>query len=358
MDHESILNKLVPQFVEGGELTTYETLHGGLINATYLVDTCVGEKLVMQRVNTAVFTKPELVMNNIQRVTAHLKEVSPTSRNLHLISTVDAASFILDGEGGLWRAFNYLADCVGYEYVYHADLAYEAGLAFGQFLTQLSTMETDNLAETIPDFHHTPSRLVAFDQALAEDRAQRAAGVLEECTFIDSCRSWVSILEDLRVKGELPTRTTHNDTKISNVLFDKETQKAVCVIDLDTVMPGTVLYDFGDLVRTSVNGVSEDAPVDKVECRLDVFDALAKGYLEAAGATLTAVERKYLVFSAKLITLELSLRFLTDYLKGDTYFSVSYEAQNLDRAKNQLRLLELLGENETEMEEIVAKYLP
>ncbi len=357
MLHQSLLATLVPQFIEGGILTSAEVLHGGLINATYLVVSNGADKLVLQRVNTAVFTKPELVMSNILRVTSHLKSTSPEARNLHLTPSLDGASFILDGDGGLWRAFNYLEDCAGHEQVESTELAYEAGKAFGQFLTQLSDMDASGLSETIPNFHNTPMRLEAFDEALSQDVAGRAHSISADLDLIASYRSWVSVLEELRAAGVLPTRITHNDTKISNVLFDAKTQKAVCVIDLDTVMPGTMLYDFGDLVRTSVNSVSESAPAEEVKCRMDIFEALVKGYLEAAGSALNSAEKQHLVFSAKLITFELALRFLTDYLQGDPYFRISHEKENLERARNQLRLVQILEENETEMEQIVVRYL-
>ncbi len=353
MNHSAALDQLAPQYVTNGKVISVETLHGGLINATYLVDITGEGKLVLQRVNTAVFTKPELVMSNIHKVTEHLKTNAPTARNLHLLPTLDGANFVLDSEGGLWRAFNYLYDCVGHEQVDTAEQAYQAGSAFGAFLTQLQDLDGSSLSETIPDFHHTPKRLEAFDQARDADKLQRASQLEDEFSFIDRCRPWINTLEALRTNGELPTRITHNDTKISNVLFDKDTQKAVCVIDLDTVMPGTVLYDFGDLVRTSVNSASESDSVSKVECRLDIFEGLTRGYLETAGASLTKTEIAHLVFSAKLITLELALRFLADYLVGDQYFRVSYDSQNLDRARNQLQLVKLLSEQEPQMQQIV-----
>ena len=353
MPHRQILASLVPQFFPEEELLSCETLHGGLINATYLVTLSSQDQCVLQRVNTSVFTKPELVMQNIERVTSHLKATAPEARNLHLIPTTDGASFVLDGEGGLWRAFNYLNGCIGHESVSSQHHAYEAGFAFGQFLTQIASLDATLLHETLPDFHHTPKRLAAFDEALAQDSVGRAALITPLLSQIDSYRPWVDTLENLRAQGLLPVRTTHNDTKISNVLFDQATNKAVAVIDLDTVMPGTALYDFGDLVRTTVNTASEADGIEAVTCRLDRFNALAHGYLEAAGHCLTDHELSHLVFSARLITFELALRFLTDFLQGDQYFRVSHEMQNLDRAKNQLRLVELLEENSSEMQHII-----
>jgi len=357
MNHEATVAELLPQFLDDQSLSKMETLHGGLINATYLVESELGEKIVLQRVNTTVFTKPELVMENIRLVTRHLKQVASDSRNLHLLPTTDGASFILDGEGGLWRAFNYLSGCIGHEQVDTPKQAYEAGKAFGTFLTQLNGMDTSNLAETIPDFHHTPQRLETFWTALKEDSQNRAVDLTSYLPFIKECTSWAGEIEALRKAGALPNRVTHNDTKISNVLFDRETQQAVCVIDLDTVMTGTMLYDFGDLVRTSINSASEAAPATSVNCRLDIFQALAKGYLEATGGTLTSAEKENLVFSAKLITFELAIRFLTDYLNGDQYFRINQPRQNLDRARNQLRLVKLIQENEGTMEEIVRRIL-
>ncbi len=356
MSHEKILQKLVPQYVAEGELASFQQLHGGLINATYLLHITSpqgAERLVFQRVNTAVFNKPELVMENVKLVTKHLKQVVPQGRNLNLEFTIDGASYILDGQGGLWRAFNYLAECVGHETVQSLTQAEEAGRAFGHFLSQLEGLDASQLHEIIPNFHHTPSRLRALEEACAQNTADRAGIVTRQMEFIKERREVIDLIEDLREAGELPLRTTHNDTKVSNVLFDKATGKAVCVIDLDTVMPGTVLYDFGDLVRTSVNTVPEDASEAEVTCDLEIFEALTKGYLEAAQDTLTEVEVLHLVDSAKVITLELAMRFLTDYLKGDRYFRVARETQNLERARNQLRLVELIEEKEAEMRDIV-----
>ena len=355
MNHDNTLAQLLPEFLKESVLAKIETLHGGLINATYLVESTTGEKIVLQRVNTTVFTKPILVMDNIRLVTSHLQEIAPEAQNLHLLPTTDGASFVIDADGGLWRAFNYLSGCVGHEQVETPEQAYEAGKAFGKFLTELDGMDAEKLADTIPDFHHTPKRLEAFEQALATDAHGRAISISEHLPFIESAKEWIGTIEILREDGALPTRATHNDTKISNVLFDAESDTAVCVIDLDTVMPGTMLYDFGDLVRTSVNSASEADPVEAVNCRLDIFSSLTRGYLESAGASLQVAEKENLVFSAKLITFELALRFLTDYLQGDQYFRVSHESQNLERAQNQLRLVELLEEKEAEMESIVSE---
>ena len=356
MAHQKTLEKLVPQYVVGAKVSKVETLHGGLINATYLI-TLSSEKgeehLVLQRVNTAVFNKPELVMGNSKKVTQHLKEVAPSARNLKLEPTLDGAHYMLDGKGGLWRAFNYLEDCIGHEQVETTEQAYEAGCAFGMFLRQMDGLEADTLEEIIPNFHDTPKRLEKLEKAVEENRANRAGVISRQLEFIEARKSWISKIETLRASGEIPTRTTHNDTKISNVLFDAKTDKAVCVIDLDTVMPGSMLYDFGDLVRTSINSVPEDASEDEVTCRLDIFKAITKGYLKAAQGTLCKKELELLVFSAKLITLELAMRFLTDYLNGDVYFRVERETQNLERARNQLRLVELIEENEVEMDAIL-----
>lgn len=351
--HQKQLEWVLPQFLEGEKLSAAKTLQGGLINATYLVHSKSEQALVLQRVNTAVFTDPVLVMENTTVVTAFLRQTSPTARNLHLLKTVDHQSFIIDEEGGLWRAFTYLNGCVGHEQVESTQQAYEAGKAFGTFLKQLEGLDPRRLSDTIPDFHNTPVRHEALKQALQADSAQRASLVSHELVFVEQRAEWIPLVEELRASSQLPNRITHNDTKISNVLFDEKTNKAVCVIDLDTVMPGTMLYDFGDLVRTSVNSAKEDQGTDAVECRLDIFRALAQGYLEGAGDSLTSAEIEHLVFSAKLITLELGMRFLTDFLNGDTYFTALYANQNLDRARNQFRLVELLEENAPAMQKII-----
>jgi len=274
--HCEIIEQLVPKYLKGQELEKVEVLQGGIINATYLVTTQGGEKLVLQLVNTDVFTVPELVMSNVSTVTQHLKRVSPESRNLCLLTTVEDEPFVYDEKRGLWRAFSYLEGCIGYEAVESEAQAYEAGFAFGTFLGQIDGIDASKLGETLPDFHNTPKRLNDFDDAVRENKFDRSELVTTELNTINKCREWISIVEELRRSGDLPNRVTHNDTKISNVLFSKESDKAVCVIDLDTVMPGTMLYDFGDLVRTSVNGASEDDGVEKVECRLEIFKALSR----------------------------------------------------------------------------------
>lgn len=360
MSHESVLASLAPKFLAGGELKEYKTLQGGLINATYLVSihTPSGEQqLVFQLVNTTVFPEPELVMENIRKVTEHLREASPHEKNLELKLTVDGSPFISQESSGLWRAFHYLDGCVAHESVTTSTQAYEAGRAFGAFLRQLEGLRAEELRATIPDFHNTPKRYASLQAAVQENKIGRAEGVKNELAFIETCVPWIHTIEHLLETGTIPTRVTHNDTKISNVLFHKESDKAVCVIDLDTVMPGSVLYDFGDLVRTTLNQSAEDASEESVECRLDLFQELAKGYLKAAGDTLTPVEVKHLVFSAKLITLELAIRFLTDYLDGDCYFHVTRASQNLERARNQLKLVELLIAEEDQMEYIISQII-
>jgi len=349
------LKWLLPQFIEGEELAQVRTLQGGIINATYLVTSQSGQDLILQRLNPEVFKQPQSVMENITYVTEHLQRVTPNGRNLALQHTVNGSPYLEHEEYGLWRAFHYLSGCVSHTSVTSCTLAYEAGRAYGSFLKQLEALDATLIQETIPHFHHTPKRYEALLHSAHVDHMKRAQSVTKELTFISDRSSWLSQIEDLRTTGGLPERITHNDTKISNVLFDAQTDHAVCVIDFDTIMPGTMLYDFGDLVRTSVNSTKEDQPADAVECRLDLFKALSEGYITAAGSTLTETEISLMVFSAKLITLELAMRFLKDYLDGDLYFTIEREHQNLDRARNQLALVERLEENSSQMEDIITQ---
>lgn len=350
------LEELITQYVKNGKLTQLTTLQGGLINATYLTKVSTRDaqfQFVFQRVNTTVFRKPEQVMANIEKVTTHLKKVAPKARNLDLKLTLEGSSYVLDNKGGLWRAFDYLEGCVSHECARNKHDAYQGGKAFGSFLTQMSTLDASQLHETIPNFHHTPRRLQALEKAIRLDSEERVKTVTQELKFINKNIENISKIEHLREQGLLPLRTTHNDTKISNILFDAKSSESICVVDLDTVMPGTMLYDFGDLVRTTINSAPEDAPIGDVQCRMDFFQALTEGYLKYAGQTLVKEEIELLVFSAKLITLELAIRFLTDYLNGDQYFKVSRKTQNLERARNQLQLVTLIEKNQAEMESIV-----
>jgi aminoglycoside phosphotransferase (APT) family kinase protein len=384
------------QFEFHGEVLGLTPHGGGHINDTFLV-TCQAQgapvRYILQHINRHVFHDPVAVMRNVERVTAHLEQIQsfhavagiaqggffsgkkpqghirfpysssesavaaqaagqPDSarRALRLVPARDGRKWHVDAQGETWRAYRFIENARTYETVASAEQAFEAARAFGNFQQQLSSLPPPRLHETIPDFHHTPKRFAALEQAVAADVAGRAALAKPEIDFARSRQSITGILLD----ASLPERITHNDTKFNNVLLDDKTGEAVCVIDLDTVMPGLALYDFGDMVRTTTSPAKEDEQdLSQVNLQFPMFEALVRGYVESAGAFLTAAEREFLAFSGKLITFEIGIRFLADYLAGDTYFKVHREGHNLDRCRTQFRLVESIERQEERMNRLV-----
>ncbi|MGA2570814.1 MAG: aminoglycoside phosphotransferase family protein [Terracidiphilus sp.] len=333
--------------------------HGnGHINDTFLV-TCraagTAARYILQNINRNVFRDPVAVMRNIERVTAHLaaqteKEPDRERRALRLIPARDGNNWHVDATGETWRAYLHIENAHSCDAASTAGEAFQAARAFGRFQQQLASLPPPRLTETIPDFHYTPKRFAALEQAIAADVKNRAALAGPEIEFARSHKSIAGVL----VSANLPERITHNDTKINNVLLDDITGEAVCVIDLDTVMPGLALYDFGDMVRTTTSLSAEDEQdLNKVGLQFPLFEALVRGYLETAGAFLTPAEKQYLAFSGKLITFEIGIRFLADYLAGDTYFKVHREGHNLDRCRTQFKLVESIERQEERMNRFV-----
>ncbi len=346
------------QFAFSGEVLGLTPHGGGHINDTYLV-TCQTQgapvRYILQHINRHVFRDPVAVMQNIERVTAHLAvqeagQPDGARRALHLIPARDRRNWHVDAQGETWRAYRLIENARTYETATSEGQAFQAARAFGRFQQQLSSLPPPRLHETIPDFHNTPKRFTALERAIAADVAGRAALAKPEIEF---ARARQAITGNLLDAG-LPERITHNDTKFNNVLLDDKTGEAVCVIDLDTVMPGLALYDFGDMVRTTTSPAAEDErDLSKVTMQFPMFEALVRGYLETAGAFLTPAERSFLAFSGKLITFEIGIRFLADYLAGDTYFKVHREGHNLDRCRTQFRLVESIERQEEEMNRLV-----
>lgn len=335
--------------------------HGnGHINDTFLV-TCRGDgapvRYILQHINRNVFRDPAAVMQNIERVTAHLAlqamdETDAERRALKLIAARDGRNWHTDVNGETWRAYPFIEEARTYDAATSPSQAFQAARAFGRFQQRLASLPPPRLNETIPGFHHTPRRFTALEQAIAADSMNRAALARPEIEFARSRESIAGVL----LKANLPERVTHNDTKFNNVLLDDRTGEAVCVIDLDTVMPGLALYDFGDMVRTTTSPAQEDErDLSKVTMQITMFEALVRGYLEAAGAFLTPAEKQRLVFSGKLITFETGIRFLTDYLAGDTYFKVHREGHNLDRCRTQFKLVESIECQEEQMSRFVER---
>lgn len=353
---------IAQQFQVIGDFIGIYELDTGLINSTYVAEFSANEedallsRYIIQRINDHVFPDPKAVMHNVERVIEHLfskSNAKKSDRLLKLFPSKEGLPYFEAEDGGIWRCYNFIEGCQTYDTVESPKQAYQAAVAFGIFQNQLSDLPVDSIVETIPDFHNTPQRFARLMELVAADPLGRLGEVTDELQFIKDRESVVSHLVQQCDMGALPLRITHNDTKFNNVMVDTETGEAVCVIDLDTVMPGLTLYDFGDLVRTSVSPSPEDS-LEGVSIRMPVFQALVDGYLEACDC-LCEAEIENLAFSAKLITLELAIRFLTDYLEGDVYFKTNKEGQNLHRAQVQLELVRQLELHEDEMAAYVAK---
>jgi Ser/Thr protein kinase RdoA (MazF antagonist) len=354
------------EFALAGEIVSASPYGSGHINDTYKVDvkpTSGPSRFVLQRINHNVFRRPDELMENVERVCVHayskLKEAGEPNadrRTLRLIPTLEGKAWHIDAAGNRWRCYHFIEGATGHDVVRSPEQAYAAAKSFGAFQSLLADLPGGRLHETIPDFHHTPSRFARFQQALAKDSQGRAAASVPEIAFALARAHEVSIVVDALRDGTLPERVTHNDTKLNNVLLDDITQEGVCVIDLDTVMPGSVLYDFGDLVRTSTSPAAEDeTDLAKVRMQFPMFEALIKGYLESAGGFLTPKEKELLPFAGKLITFEIGLRFLTDWLEGDTYFKIKRPTHNLERARTQFKLVESIEAQLPAMQALVAR---
>ena len=310
---------------------------------------------IVQRINGNVFSNPVAVMENIQRVTSHLAlrvagDPDSARRVLTLIPARDGQAWRQDSAGDYWRAYWFIESARSYDAVETPQQAFEAAKAFGRFQQMLASLPAPRLHDTIPNFHHTPNRFEALERAIEADAVRRAAKAKREIEFALARQDIVSGL----VNANLPERVTHNDTKFNNVMLDDATGEGICVIDLDTVMPGLAPYDFGDMVRTTTSPTQEDErDLSKVQMQFPMYEALLRGYLASAGEFLTGDERQLLAFSGKLITFEIGIRFLTDYLKGDTYFKVHREGHNLDRCRTQFTLVESIEQQQDEMTRLI-----
>lgn len=346
------------QFECRGKLIEIAPYGSGHINDTFRAVFQNGhgpERVVLQHINTGIFRNPHALMENIERVTAHLAGKMadhPDSgrRVLSLIPTRSGGYLHIDQDQKAWRMYRFIDGASTVNEISSPSQAYEAARAFGQFQAQLADLPAPPLEETIPDFHHTPKRMATFKQAILDDKAGRASACQAEIDFALAHEPMAHVL----LNAGLPLRTTHNDTKINNVLLDDASGEGICIIDLDTVMPGFSCYDFGDLARTSLCSAAEDErDLSKVEMDFDLFDALVRGFLSSTGNFLTAAERHALPFSCKLITFNIGIRFLTDHLNGDTYFRIHREGHNLDRARTQFKLVASIERHEERMQRLV-----
>ncbi|WP_299460925.1 aminoglycoside phosphotransferase family protein [uncultured Microscilla sp.] len=334
-----LVRKVAKVFALSGKLIDAQPFGNGHIHDTYRLETAKGPSkhtYILQRFNHQVFNRPALVMQNILRVTTHLQQQGCTTPTLVL--TRQGEPYYTASDGFCWRVLTFIADTYTIEEVQNENQAYEAARCFGSFARQLSTLPLHQVHETIPRFHDLSHRYTQFTQALPQAFPERVEKAAEAIRLIEqrvTLRNQVA-----EVLPMLPLRVLHNDTKVNNVLLHNDTHQGVCAIDLDTVMPGYVLYDFGDMVRTFVSPVPEDArQLDGVIVRKHIFEALTKGYLQAWGAELQEVEKQSLWLGARLMPYMIGMRFLTDYLQGDVYYKTTYAGHNLDRAMNQLTLL-------------------
>ena len=331
----------------------------GHINDTFLVHYHDGPDRVLQRLNSHVFPRPEWVMDNIVRVTEHLQRKlshlpDADQRHLRVISTHSGHSLFVDPQGHHWRMYNRLHPMHSYEQLENARQAYCVGHSFGTFQAQLADLSQPRLHETIADFHHTPRRLQRLIQVSQADPHRRRALAQREVDFAQARQHRVQSLIEAHRRGELPERITHNDTKLNNLLFDPQGQEPMCVVDLDTVMPGLVHYDFGDMIRTGCATAPEDEEnLELVDFDREFFLGITRGYLEAGRGFLTEAEVQQLAFSGILMTLEVGIRFLTDYLEGDVYFKVHHPEHNLQRARSQFALVSRLEAAENELHDLV-----
>jgi hypothetical protein len=358
MSNPQDLAAVASQFQIRGEFAGAARHGSGHINDTWCIASRhAGDPIrsILQRINGNIFANPIALMENIERVTAHLagkvsSDPDHIRRTLTLIPARDGRAWHVDVEGSYWRAWRFIDHAHTFDAVESTYQAFQAGRAFGQFQKMLVDLPEPRLHDTIPDFHNTVKRFAVFERVLKADVAGRAIVAKPEIEFALARKSMTGVL----LNANLPERVTHNDTKMNNVLMDDKTGEAICVVDLDTVMPGSVLYDFGDMVRTATSPASEDErDLSKVNLQFAKFEALVSGYLAAAGSFLTGQEKELLAFSGKLITFEQGIRFLTDYLAGDTYYKVHREGHNLDRCRTQFKLVESIEQQQEKMARFV-----
>ena len=338
------------------EYLGYETIQMGNVNRTYKVNFLLPEgtpkSFLVQNVNTYAFRNPVGLMENIDKVTEHIRAKKPGKLALHFHHTADRKTYVADGSN-FWRMTNYVPS-VTYNAVTDLNVVRNAGKAFGEFQMDLADFDIAELTETIPGFHNTRQRYETLIRSIKEDKAGRVSEVQEEIDYLLSVQDLACRLTDLQMAGELPLRVTHNDTKINNVLFDPESKDAMIVIDLDTVMPGLMGHDFGDAIRFAANFVEEDCrEYDKVGVNLEVFRAFAEGFLSMTAKTMTEKEVQTLALSSFVLTAELATRFLADYLDGDLYFKTNAPDHNLVRTRCQIALAKNMLKKMDEMEKVV-----
>ncbi len=357
---------IAEQFALEGEPVSCTPFGSGHINDTYCLTcrTAMGERrYTLQKMNREIFTSPADVMENIEGITAWLRSKILSAggdvfrETLNIVPTRDDQSFYTSPDQEVWRVFLFIEGASSYDIVKKKEDFYQCALAFGKFSQMLADYPADTLHETIPNFHNTPDRLDKFERAAEKNSCGRAKNVSKEIAFVREHGGLAHALSDRLSDGRLPLRVTHNDTKLNNVMIDDQTGRAICVIDLDTVMPGLTAHDFGDAIRFGASTAEEDErDLDKVHFSTDLYETYVRGYMESCGKSLTGEEIDCLPAGAMVMTYECGMRFLTDYLEGDHYFKISRPGHNLDRARTQFKLVAEMEEVLPQMREIVGKY--
>lgn len=365
-EKERNMDEIASKFQMEGEVAEIIPFGSGHINDTFRI-TCSLEgggskKYILQKMNDSIFKNPKQLMENVMNVTAFLRKKiiaangDPDRETLNVIPTKDGENY-LDCGDECWRMYIFIENAFCYDEVKTKEDFYYSAVAFGNFQRMLSDYPAETLHETIVNFHNTVSRFADFKKAVEEDACGRAKEVEAEIKFIMEREQVAHIICDALEEKRIPLRVTHNDTKLNNVMIDEKTGKGLCVIDLDTVMPGSALYDFGDSIRFGASTGAEDEPdLDRVSLDLELFEAYTKGFLEGCAGSLTEEETRLFPSGAKVITFEQGMRFLGDYLQGDIYYKTHRPGQNLDRARTQLKLVADMEKKWEEMERIVAKY--
>ena len=361
------IDEAISQFRYEGVLIDERPYGSGHINDTYLLTFEIAEmgtiKVILQRMNKNIFTKPIELMENILNVTSYLRKKiienggDPDRETLNVIRTVDNMPYFVDSEGEYWRSYKFITDATSYDQVESPEDFYQSAVAFGNFQRLLAEYPAETLHETIEGFHDTKARFQVFKKAVEDDVCGRAASVQKEIQFVLEHEHLANVFADLLEKKEIPLRVTHNDTKLNNIMIDNKTRKGICVIDLDTVMPGLAMNDFGDSIRFGASTATEDEQdLSKVSCDMELFDLYAKGFIEGCGGKLTEKEIDLMPTGAMVMTFECGMRFLTDYLQGDTYFKIHRENHNLDRCRTQFKLVKDMEAKWDTMREIIDKY--
>lgn len=363
----SQINEAIGHFSFEGMLVEENPYGSGHINDTFLLRFQIADmgsiRVILQRMNSEIFKKPEELIENILGVTSYLRERiienggDPDRETLNIIKSVDGKPYYVDSKGNYWRAYKFIEGATSYDKVEKPEDFYESAVSFGNFQKLLADYPAETLYETIKGFHDTKARFQVFKDTVEKDVMGRAAGCQEEIQFVLEHEDLADIFSDLQAKGEIPLRVTHNDTKLNNIMIDDKTRRGICVIDLDTVMPGLAMNDFGDSIRFGASTAAEDEiDLDKVFCDMGLFELYTKGFVEGCGGKLTKREIELLPVGAKVMTFECGMRFLTDYLDGDHYFKIHREGHNLDRCRTQFKLVRDMEEKWETMQSITAKY--